>query len=268
MLRDLQRRFAHHLTVLECGTETGIACNIKTGVAAISGGRRLDVYRNNIAVSLCEALAEIYPVVEKLVGEEFFAHTTRCYLRKWPSRSGNLHDFGRHLAKFLEGFAAAAQLTYLPEVARMEWAWHAVLHAADAGTIDLNSLAKVSESQYEHLFFQPSPALRLLRVTAPVLEIRQFVVAQEHDRVVPNIDDEVRYLLVYRKGLDIKLQYFSAAAGCFLNLCLQGHSLAATMTIVIEEYPDFVLQHSLSAWFEETVICGFTVQSQDIDVIH
>jgi len=268
MLPDLQRQFAQQLTALECDAESGIASNIKTGASGISAGRRLNVYCNHIAVSLRKALAAIYPVVEILVGEEFFAHTARCYLRKWPGSSGNLHDFGRHLAEFLEGFAAAEQLTYLPDVARMEWARHSVFHAADAGIIDLTALATLSESRYKQVFFQLSPALRLLRVAAPVLEIRHFALAQERDRVAPDIDDELRCLLVCRKGLNIQLQYLPAAAEYFLSLCLQGHSLAVSMMMVIEKYPDFVLQHSLRAWFEDAVICGFTVRSKDADSMH
>jgi Putative DNA-binding domain len=47
--------------------------------AGRSAGERLGVYRNNVWHNLREALRDVYPVVEKLVGREFFdAMATRC----------------------------------------------------------------------------------------------------------------------------------------------------------------------------------------------
>ena len=52
------------------------------------------VYRNNVRTCLGRALADAYPVVERLVGEEFFRHTAYRYIAQHPSRSGDLNAFG------------------------------------------------------------------------------------------------------------------------------------------------------------------------------
>ena len=39
--------------------------------------QRFAVYRNNVTVSLTEALAQRFPVIKRLVGEEFFAALAR-----------------------------------------------------------------------------------------------------------------------------------------------------------------------------------------------
>ncbi|MEO8121927.1 MAG: DNA-binding domain-containing protein, partial [Rhodoferax sp.] len=42
-------------------------------------GTRFAVYRNNVMVSLIDALADTYPVVQELVGEEFFRAMARVF---------------------------------------------------------------------------------------------------------------------------------------------------------------------------------------------
>ena len=59
----------------------------------------------------------------------------------------------------------------------------------------------------------------------------------------------------------------SAAAWNLLDLCRQGFSLATATAVVMEEYPDFILEQWLPVWFEETVICGFILQLQGVEPI-
>ena len=63
-----------------------------------NGARLLQVYRNNIFISLTAALAAVYPVVQRLVGEGFFKYAADAFIRAHPPASGNLHDFGAGLA--------------------------------------------------------------------------------------------------------------------------------------------------------------------------
>jgi hypothetical protein len=46
--------------------------------------KRYDVYRNNVAVSLSDALESAFPVIRKLVGDQFFRAMAGVYLRKHP----------------------------------------------------------------------------------------------------------------------------------------------------------------------------------------
>ena len=49
--------------------------------------RRFAVYRNNVAIALTQALADTFPVVKQLVGDEFFDAMAGVYLREQPPRS-------------------------------------------------------------------------------------------------------------------------------------------------------------------------------------
>ena len=104
----------------------------------LSAAQRIQIYRNNYQTSLRGALKAVYPVVARLVGEGFFAWLGYEFLTRCPSRSGNLHEFGAELADFIESFEAAKPHPFLPDVARLEWAWHEAFHEQEHPPLDLS----------------------------------------------------------------------------------------------------------------------------------
>ncbi len=114
MLAELERRFARELWLDE----------------------RLRVHRETTLGALADALEVSHPVCLRLVGAEFFRALARRFARDVPSRSPDLCDWGGELAEYLEGFAPARALSYLPDVARLEWALHRARHAALAPPAD------------------------------------------------------------------------------------------------------------------------------------
>jgi hypothetical protein len=64
-------------------TAQPIPSGITAHNAAIPTGR-FAVYRNNVVVGLVNALRSRFPVVEKIVGEEFFAAMARVFVLERP----------------------------------------------------------------------------------------------------------------------------------------------------------------------------------------
>src|SRR5882724_2689625 len=93
--------------------------------------RRFAVYRNNVAAGLIRALASRFPVTEKIVGEAFFAGMAQAFIALHPPRSALLLSYGDDFAGFVETFDPAAELSYLPDVIRLEAARGKAYHAAD-----------------------------------------------------------------------------------------------------------------------------------------
>ena len=199
-LRELQLGFA--AAVLD-GADGDFARHVRG--AGSSGARRLRVYRNNAALGLTGALEAVYPVVRRLVGEDFFRYAAARYIARHPSRSGDLHEFGERFPSFLESFSPAAALIYLPDVARLEWAYHEVFHAAGHPSLDVAALARVPAERRETLRFRLRPAARLLESAFPILRIWQ-VNQDDHagDAPVDLREGGVKLLIVRRDNLDIE----------------------------------------------------------------
>jgi hypothetical protein len=122
--------------------------------------RRFAVYRNTVAHSLTRALARRFPVVERLVGGAFFSATARLYLEAEPPSSPRLFLWGEGFAVFLEGFAPARALPYLPDVARLEWLRGMAYHAADVPAVSAEALMQAAAEPGRHgLRLHPSVAL-------------------------------------------------------------------------------------------------------------
>jgi hypothetical protein len=195
-------------------TQTAFADAILMG----KGGDRLQVYRNNVFISLRQALADVYPVVHRLVGEEFFNQLARRFVREHPSRSANLHDFGRELARFLENLPDLSELPYLPDVAALEWALHEIFHEAEAQPFDFSKL-----SDPESAKVPLHPAARLIASRYPILSI--WEANQGDDPGVVDLDAGADWLIVFRDGLERQILRVTPGEFALLGALAQGMTL-------------------------------------------
>jgi len=176
-------------------------------------GRRFDVYRNNVVVSLSEALAEAFPTVRSLVGEEFFTATAGVFVRAHPPRDPRLATWGAEFPAFLAGFPPAANLLYLPDVARLDQALRESYHAADAAPAPPEALARITENSRLTL----APALRLVASPYPIHAIRA------HARGAgPKPKPGAEAVLITRPEYDPKLTLLEPGAEPFLAALLTG----------------------------------------------
>ncbi|QYK43138.1 MAG: putative DNA-binding domain-containing protein [Paracoccaceae bacterium] len=131
-------------------------------------GRRFAVYRNNVAVGLTEALIAGFPVLTRLLGQDFFRAMAGVFLRAHPPQSRILADYGQEMPLFLQGFPPVAHLPYLPCTARLELAMRAAYHAADATPLAPGRLAAVPPERLPGLRLRLAPAVRVVRSAWPV----------------------------------------------------------------------------------------------------
>ena len=94
-----------------------------TGPDGETAPKRFNVYRNNVIVSLCEALGESFPAVKALLGEEYFRALAQAFVTAHPPVSPVLIWYGAGFADFLDVFPPLKAYPYLGDVARLEWSW-------------------------------------------------------------------------------------------------------------------------------------------------
>ncbi|HSK38185.1 MAG TPA: DNA-binding domain-containing protein, partial [Arenibaculum sp.] len=167
-LADTQAAFAAALTDPSRPVPPGIT-TARGGPAA----PRFAVYRNNVAVGLAAALAARFPVVARLVGEDFFRAMARAYVERHKPASPLLFEYGDEFPGFVAAFGPASVLPYLPDVARLEAAWSRAYHAADARPLDLGDLAAMAPDDLSAVRLAPHPSAAVVRSGHPVGAIWQ-----------------------------------------------------------------------------------------------
>ena len=256
-LRELQAGFASDLQMDHLQTLAGAIENGK-----FPADKVFQVYRNNYFLSLTEALKSVYVSVEKLVGEGFFAFAADGYIRRFPSRSGNLHDFGLRFNDYLSELEEATDLPYLPDVAQIDWAWHKAYHAGDAESIQVNRLAEIDPVDYGRLEFEFHPSLTCLCSNYSIHEVWHFC---RQDSGTDNnthleIGEANEFVAVFRNALDIHVELISKSAFEFLQELLIGNSLETTAANVIEKNDSFDLLQTLQQFFAFHLITDVRLQ--------
>ncbi|MCC1494799.1 DNA-binding domain-containing protein [Cognatishimia sp. F0-27] len=161
-------------------------------------GRRYAVYRNNVAVSLREALATGFPAVAKLLGEENFNHVAGLYLRQNPPDSPVMMFYGASFPGFLETLPALSGLGYLGDVARLELAMREAYHAADAPALDPARLQGLEESALMAARFALAPATRIVTSPWPALSVWRYTLRPDQPKPAARAED----ILVTRPEFD------------------------------------------------------------------
>ena len=179
--------------------------------------QRFAVYRNNVAHSLREALARRFPVVQRLVGAQFFAAMAGEFIAEHPPRQPVLQEWGGDFAAFLTQFPPVATLPYLADVARIEWARGLAYNAADRTPIDPDALC-------DDRALNLHPGLQMLRLDHPAVSIWQANQPGGDGRVLAR-GTEVA-LIWRRPDLSVGVQALDLTDAAFLQALVEGGSLS------------------------------------------
>jgi hypothetical protein len=184
-----------------------------------AGADRFGVYRNNVMVGLIEGLRDAYPVVCRLVGDEFFRAMAGVFARANLPCSPVMLEYGDGFADFIEGFPPAGSLPYLADVARLERAWVEAYHAAEAKAFDRVDAATGAPLRLH-------PAVRLVRSRFPVLVIWEANQADAEPQPL-QLSEKGESVLVTRPNAEVLAWRVSEKAAALIEAAACGGAVEA-----------------------------------------
>ncbi len=127
----------------------------------LSAAERLELYHRQYWFRVLESVAEDFPHLRRMAGEEKFWEMLEAYLQSFPSGSFTLRHLGRSMARFIAGWEGLDETRrrWFTALAELEYAAMEVFEAAEREPLPPDRLAT------EELELQPH--VRLIRTEIP-----------------------------------------------------------------------------------------------------
>lgn len=218
--------------------------------------QRLAIYRGNVQSIWTKTLANTFPVLQQLVGDEFFTFLALQYGRQFPSQSGDLNQFGSQFSRYLSTEAAVEDYPYFSAVAELEWQLHCAYYAENTDSIDLAQfISSAGEAaQHSRLLFHPTASLFQASYAAA-----QVYLAHQMQSI-RTIDVPLNtscFALISRPQWRVELMLLDAASFSALQALQQGRELGETLERAMALDPQFDIATQLQKWFALGTFVGF-----------
>lgn len=223
---------------------------------------RFNVYRNNVFVSLADLLQAYFPVVARLVSEEFFRAMAREFVRESPPRSPILSRFGDRFPAFIQGFPPAQDLPYLADVARLEWLRQRAYHAPDQASLSAGDFAAISARHLPKATFELHPSAGLLVSRFPVVSIWRTNTQDLEVRPI-SLDEGGEAALVVRPRLEVLVVPLPPGTDVFAALLRTGCTVRKAANASLLTNREFNLQRSLALLIDAGAIADFEVNQRE-----
>lgn len=200
-------------------------------------GSRFSVYRNNVAVSLTEALETGFPVIAKLLGDANFKPIAGLFLRQSPPAAPVMMHYGAAFPQFLRDFEPIQHLGYLGDVAEVELALRRSYHAADSQSVPGDALAQIAPESLPDVKMALAPALEVVRSHWPIFDIWAFNTYDNH----PKPQAQAQNVVIVRPEFDPEPHPLPAGGATFISALQKGETLGKAAETATELAEDFDL---------------------------
>jgi hypothetical protein len=210
--------------------------------------KRYNVYRNNVTVSLIEALAAIFPAVRRITGEEFFRAMARFHISETPPHSPLLFEYGRDFPAFIAAYEYAQDMPWLADVARIERAWLDAYHAEGAEPLSPSTLAAVPAERLGDLVVTPHPASRIVRSRFAAVTI--FAANRGADPFDKINAGEPEDALITRAGFEVDVRRLPTGGAEFLSALIAGETLGVAAGAALQACSSFDIGAAIAGMIE------------------
>lgn len=225
----------------------------------------IGLYRGNLSAIWSQSLANAYPVLQQLVGAEFFAQMARAYGQEHPSQSGDLNDFGRDLPSFLAGSGMSPAYPYFADVAALEWQVHSAYYAADATILTLAELlAQVAQSGHDvqSVRLKMHSASQLHQsgyASVAIWQAHQSNQAEPQFEALPADLGVANFGLISRREWQVTVTALDQAGFLALRALAEGCRLEAALELAMQQDPQFDIAAQLTLWFSAGAFSAYSL---------
>ena len=219
-------------------------------------GRRFNVYRNNVVVSLTEALHTAFPATAALLGKANMDGLSGQFLRQNPPSSPLLMFYGDGFPEFLAAIPQLEKMGYLPDLARMELALRHAYHAADASPIDAQTLADLAPEDLMNTRLTLAPAVQVLTSQWPLHDIWCL----GNDPNAPKPRAIAQDILITRPEFDPIASVLPTGGATWIAAIQSGQSIGGAHEQTTTHTPDFDLGATLALLIQGNAITTLTTK--------
>lgn len=219
-----------------------------------AGASRFGVYRNNVMISLINAVAARYPVVRKLLWDDAFDRVARLYVVEEPPRSPVLFEYGESFPGFLRKIGQGAAADYLADVAELEAARTRAYHAADARPVGKDAFAGLPADRLTDMRLKLHPSVVLLRSRFPVVSIWEANLS-DNDNTISEWRRESA--LIARPRRHVEVRRISDGACEFLAALSERQTIGSAIGRAVAIAPDLDLAECFTVLISANIVAGF-----------
>ncbi|MBO0756433.1 MAG: putative DNA-binding domain-containing protein [Bradyrhizobiaceae bacterium] len=216
---------------------------VVAGPSSKAAVKRYNVYRNNVTVSLINALAAAFPAALRITGDDFFRAMARFYVRAMPPSSPLLFDYGQDFPDFIERYEYAQSVPWLADVARIERAWLGAYHAADVQPLTPQDLTAIPSERLDDAVLKPHPATRVIRSRFSAVTAFTAGRSDGPSRQIPVVEPEDAF--VTRPAMEVEVRRLPPGGATFLSSLMAGETLGVAAAAAFAESPSFDLSANI-----------------------
>lgn len=221
----------------------------------VSRSERLSIYGEGYFLRIVDCLAAIYDSLKNVIGEhEFSHHVGREYLVKHPSTHRCIDNVGSHFADFLKRHAETKTFPFLPDLARLEWAYHESFYADEKPPFDFSSLENQPLNRWVTAKVEIDPSVRLLALDWPVDDIWRADGKWTRRRLKAVKSQRCPVLIYRRPDALVRVKRLDPAAFALLSALNEGKKFGDALKAALRKSataPDQVM-----TWFREWAEAG------------
>ncbi|MGY8814312.1 MAG: HvfC/BufC family peptide modification chaperone [Gammaproteobacteria bacterium] len=224
--------------------------------------QRLNIYRNNVFYSLTSALADLYPVIKRLTGTDFFNGTAKSYLLEHPPKNAAMVYFAENFPDFLLNFKNTLDNPWLSDVARVDLAWHQSYHAADSAPLTPDQLAKIPADKLAQSKLALHPSVKLIQSAYPIFQIWDVNHSERETEDKIDLGSGEESLCSFRPVNDVIVRQLDTGSFTFLQQLQNGQPLSEAMLLASEENPEFEMDVCLARCLTDGIFQNITGETQ------